>query len=334
MTQRALASIRDETLAVLRSHVAPGERVALLDFPSYDNAGDSLIYAGEIRYLEESNVQVDYVSDVHTHHDGLLRDRVGAGTIFLRGGGNFGDRWPGHQRFREGIVERFPHNKIVCLPQGIDYADPAALRRTADLYSKHSDLTLLLRERKSYDLAIAAFPDNRVEYCPDMAFGAQIDSSPGGSAVDVVKLLRVDSEGIDHGAVDLGASSVQADWGLRGPDRALWNAITLPTRIAYNVPRTTRILYPALARSYPFAAQLNLRVAQRILNQGSVVLTDRLHAAVLAAMMGKRVVALDNANKKVSGIYSAYLHRFDTVRLASTAAEAVEMVEDAVTRSR
>lgn len=334
MTQSALDTIRDETLAVLRRHIEPGERVALLDFPSYDNAGDSLIYAGETEYLRQVGVTVGYVSDLLTFEDSLLRSKVGSGTILLRGGGNFGDRWPAHQKFRERVVSRFPENKIICLPQGLDYANPDALHATASLYASHPDLTLMLRERRSYDVALAAFPKNTVEYCPDMAFGATIAGSPGGSAVDVVKLLRLDSEKLDHGDVHLNYTSIRVDWGLRGRELAAWQTITLPTRIAHNVPSTTRHLYPLIERSYRGTVHLNLRAAQRILNNAPVVLTDRLHAAVLAGMMGKQVVAMDNANKKVSSIYDAYLHRFDNVRFAASAGEAADLLAEAVARSR
>ncbi|MEU3475559.1 polysaccharide pyruvyl transferase family protein [Rhodococcus sp. NPDC006774] len=334
MTRETIDAIREETLAVLRTHASPGDRVAHLDFPNHYNAGDSLIYAGEVEYLKRLNVHVDYVSDPFTHNDALLEERIGDGTLFLQGGGNFGDRWPIDQKFRESIVARFPRNKIVCLPQSIDFADTDALMRTAALYAEHPDLTLMLRERRSYKMALAHFPSNRVEYCPDMAFGADVARSAEGSAVDVVKLLRADSESLGHESVKIDASSVQYDWGLRGTDLAISTAVMLPTLIAQHFPRANRLLYPALLRSYEQTAKLNLRVAQRILNLAPVVLTDRLHAAVLAAMMGKRVVAMDNANKKVSGIYDAYLHRFDNVRFASTTDEAAELVRQAVSDSR
>jgi exopolysaccharide biosynthesis predicted pyruvyltransferase EpsI len=334
MTRETIDAIREETLAVLRTHASPGDRVAHLDFPNHYNAGDSLIYAGEVEYLKRLNVHVDYVSDPFTHNDALLEERIGDGTLFLQGGGNFGDRWPIDQKFRESIVARFPRNKIVCLPQSIDFADTDALTRTAALYAEHPDLTLMLRERRSYELALAHFPGNRVEYCPDMAFGADVARSAEGSAVDVVKLLRADSESLGHESVKIDASSVQYDWGLRGTDLAISTAVMLPTLIAQHFPRANRLLYPALLRSYEQTAKLNLRVAQRILNLAPVVLTDRLHAAVLAAMMGKRVVAMDNANKKVSGIYDAYLHRFDNVSFASTTDEAAELVRQAVSDSR
>lgn len=334
MTHETVDAIREETLSVLRPHASPGDRVAHLDFPNHYNAGDSLIYAGEVEYLKRLDVHVDYVSDPFTHNDALLEERIGDGTLFLQGGGNFGDRWPIDQRFREAIVARFPRNKIVCLPQSIDYSDTDALRRTAALYAQHRDLTLMLRERRSYELALDHFPSNRVEYCPDMAFGADIAHSTEGTAVDVVKLLRADSESLGYASVDIDASSVQYDWGLHGTDLAISAAVTLPTRIAHSFPKTNRLLYPALVRSYEQTAKLNLRVAQRILNLAPVVLTDRLHAAVLAAMIGKRVVAMDNANRKVSGIYDAYLHRFDNVHFAATPDAAADLVRQAVSDSR
>lgn len=330
MTQQALDTIRAETVSVLCRHLAPGDRVALLDFPTHNNSGDSLIYAGEAAYLKRLHVRVDYVSDLMSHNDAILRDRVESRTILLHGGGNFGDRWPAHQKFREGIVSRFPNNKIVGLPQGLEYADPEALARTSAIYARHPDLTLLLREQRSYDIAVEHFPANQVEYCPDMAFGTDIAESPGGSDVDVVRLLRVDSEKVDHGTVEFDYSSAQYDWGLAGLDVARWNVLTFPTRVVYNIPRSTRLLYPAIARLYSRLIETNLRAAQRILNMGPVVLTDRLHAAVLAGMMGKQVVALDNANKKISGIHRDYLHRFDNVRFAATTREAGELVCDAV----
>lgn len=330
MTGSALDSIRNETRAVLSRHVDADEHVALLDFPLHHNAGDSLIWVGQSNYLEELGVKPCYVSDLFTHSDELLQNRVGRNTIFLNGGGNFGDRWSEVQQFRERIISAYPHNKIVALPQGIDYADPGELEKTAAVYAQHPDLTLLLRETRSYEIALEHFPHNRVDFCPDLAFGAHISPDTAEPSVDVVKLLRVDSEKADHGTVETKHSSVQYDWGLHGRNLAVWHALTVPTRITHSYPRTTTTLYPALSRFYPRIAALNLRVARRILSQGRVVLTDRLHAAVLAAMMGKQVIAMDNANKKVSGIYTAYLHRFENVRYAATTADAADMVAQAV----
>ncbi|MBD8506374.1 hypothetical protein HT102_07755 [Hoyosella sp. G463] len=50
-------------------------------------------------------------------------------------------------------------------------------------------------------------------------------------------------------------------------------------------------------------------------------MTDRLHAAVLGLLMGKRVVALDNANGKISAIYDDYMHELEGIELCGSLAE-------------
>jgi exopolysaccharide biosynthesis predicted pyruvyltransferase EpsI len=39
--------------------------------------------------------------------------------ILLHGGGNFGDVWPGFQRFREQVIRESPNRRIIQLPQTI-----------------------------------------------------------------------------------------------------------------------------------------------------------------------------------------------------------------------
>lgn len=42
--------------------------------------------------------------------------------IFLQGGGNLGDKWLNEERLRRTIIESFPNNKIVILPQTIYFS--------------------------------------------------------------------------------------------------------------------------------------------------------------------------------------------------------------------
>jgi pyruvyl transferase EpsO len=82
-------------------------------------------------------------------------------------------------------------------------------------------------------------------------------------------------------------------------------------------------LHPSVARSFDAMSWLNLKAAKRILAPGRTVITDRLHAAVLAQLMGRDVIAVDNANHKISRIHEAYMGRIGNVRMAASFNEAI-----------
>jgi pyruvyl transferase EpsO len=65
-----------------------------------------------------------------------------------------------------------------------------------------------------------------------------------------------------------------------------------------------------------------------MVSDGRVVVTDRLHATVLAALLGRPVVARDNSTHKISTIYEDYLRRFPSVSLATDAESAAAMVRE------
>ncbi|MCD2158325.1 polysaccharide pyruvyl transferase, partial [Rhodococcus cerastii] len=63
METTAIEKIQADTLTVLRALFEPGQSVALLDFPDHFNAGDHLIWLGQLKYLEQLGVQVSYTAD-------------------------------------------------------------------------------------------------------------------------------------------------------------------------------------------------------------------------------------------------------------------------------
>lgn len=322
MTSPALDTIRTESLGVLASLTTPGERVALLDFPSHQNAGDSLIYMGEMEYFSKLGVKVAYISDIHRHDKKTLREKIGDGTIFLHGGGNFGDRWPEFQQFRDDLVATYHENRIIALPQSMEYQNKEALAQTQKAYESHPNLTLMMREDRSLHEAQRAFQNTEVIFCPDLALGARISQVTKPAQYSAVKLMRMDSERIQREPIKTQTFTPQYDWGLTGLDQKQWKLIRTPGRLASLFPSCSRVLYPALERSYSMQADLNLKAAKQTLAQGEIVITDRLHAAVLGALLGSPVIALDNSYGKISSIFDAYLHRIPNIFYAATTQDA------------
>lgn len=326
--QHAIGQIQNDTLRVLSRNIPAGP-AALLDFPSHQNAGDSLIYAGEIAYLDRIASNIRYICDIERYDPVALRNRVPEGPILLHGGGNFGDRWPRYQVFRERVIKEFPDRPVIALPQSMEFRSSSALEAARNSLARHANLTLLLREHRSFSEAVATFgQSNNVEYCPDLAFGAGFQAvAKTEHSVDVVQILRRDSERIEREMIALPCSTAEFDWGLTGLDAALWRLARIPGRVALTTPAISRRIYPVLAGSYRAQAQLNLRRARLTLQTGRILLTDRLHAAVLGALIGMRVVALDNSYGKISAVYRDYLHKFDNVEFADSGYSARAAVE-------
>jgi exopolysaccharide biosynthesis predicted pyruvyltransferase EpsI len=317
------------TGAILQDLLPDGPHVALLDFPAHDNAGDSLIHLGQMAHLRRLGLVVRYLADDRTYSPTVLRRRHPDGPIFIQGGGNLGDLWPLRQDFRERLLREHPDRPIVQLPQSMDFRDRGRQTRASAAFHAHPDLTLLLRDEASLSRARAAFPGVRTEFCPDLAPGAGPQQRTGTATHDVVQLMRTDGEQTgDHRiAVPRGATMLRTDWGFRGADRLRWDLLRVPSALARHAPPLRGPLQATVERTFTAIAAHNVDRARAVLSRGRVVVTDRLHAAVLAALMSIPVVALDNCSGKISAAYDAYLHALPGLTFARTTDEAAAQLD-------
>lgn len=326
MNTGALRAVQHQTVEILRKVLPAGPDVAVLDFPAHPNAGDTLIYLGQEQYLQQLGYRVRYLADYVDFDEALLRRRLPEGPILMQGGGNLGDRWAHTQAFRERVISRLHDRSIVQMPQSIEFRDPANAERARRVFGDHPDLVILIRDHQGVETARRLFPETRVEFCPDLALGFGEVQPSGPPTSDVVMLLRADSErAADHSQLAFPEHlSVSAtDWHHEGARRAAWTLLTQPRRGTQRSP-VRRALYPWNAASSKAMAHLNLSSARAILSEGRIVVTDRLHAAVLGALMGKPVVVMDNAYGKIRPIYDDYLSPLGRIQFATNAAEAAQ----------
>lgn len=309
----------------------PAEPVALLDFPNHANAGDVLIHSGERAYLDELGIDVAYEASLETYDGQVLARRLPSGPILLHGGGNFGDRYAPYQEFRERIVAEHPDRRIIVLPQSMEYRSEENLQRTRSVYSRHPALTLLIRDAAMCERVRGHFPRNRVLYCPDLAFGHGPIRAPEPQ-IDVVVLRRTDSESAHRGGdvlAGLPEDTLEIDWGFDqfGEDLRWWPRALLVRWL--NVPGVLRHrAHEFTARTFAKQTQVIVDNAVSKLAHGRVVVTDRLHAGVYRALMGRPVVMVDNANGKLSAAYRDYLHRFAVVSIASDFDDAARRAQE------
>jgi len=338
---RSLSLIRGQTRKILEDVVGSGTTVALLDFPSHHNVGDSMILMGEASYLAQGDNVTGYVADITRYDQATLRRRVPNGPILMHGGGNFGDIWPLHQPFRERIVQEFPDRKIVQLPQTVYFQSVAAAAQANEILGRHRDYTLLVRDKLSLERARVQLPDVRAIFCPDSALGWE-PKIPAGQRKQnrMVVLARRDKEAssglLDNLGSTVGPDDKVVDWGLTGGDRIIWDVVRLPARFAKLFPRarSSRLLYPLFVFSYRKNAELNIRAGIRELAGAELVVTDRLHAHILAGLLGIRHLVLDNNYGKVSSIYNDYTHLFSTAEFVADTASISDHIRNALNKVR
>jgi exopolysaccharide biosynthesis predicted pyruvyltransferase EpsI len=325
------ASASDSALLPL---VSPGSAVALLDFPYHDNFGDAAIWSGERVWLGRHGITVRYLADVGRYDAAELAALHPEGPILLHGGGNFGDIWPEHQTFRESVLRDFPDRVIVQMPQTLGFGSSAEQARVADAMAWHEQFTVLVRDERS--LGLAREMGLTAELVPDAALNLGRLARRGRSRNAVLVLARTDHEGsglLDYVLANPDPHQVVADWHLPAARRHLWTGMkTLPRAVrrleAGSSPRLAVVR--RLSPVYDAMAELMVRAAVRQLSAADVVVTDRLHAHVIASLVGIPHVVLDNNYGKVKGVFDAFTHTAPAAVFAESPAAAIELARGLV----
>jgi pyruvyl transferase EpsO len=300
-----LASLRAEIDRVLAPLVSGARRVALLDYPDFPNVGDSAIWLGQKAWLRRAGLRPVYSADRKHYSEARLRRKLGDGVILFSGGGNLGDLWEDHQRFRETVIAAFPDNPVVVLSQSVHFQRPETLERARRAFDAHPHLTLLLREQRSLGRARELF-EASCALCPDMAFALDPLCRPGPRTCDVLELLRTDQE-----ASGAPRSAGALDWVRDEPTALLRVQRALRARVARAGPREP--LRGLLQATYDPVARQRLRRGAALLASAGRVVTDRLHAHVLCLLLGIPHELRDNSYGKNRAFFDTWTRDLEGV---------------------
>ncbi|WP_265501117.1 polysaccharide pyruvyl transferase family protein [Paracoccus beibuensis] len=300
---------------------------SVVDYPAYNNMGDLAIWMGQRQVLRDVfrkdpryvASQQDYRKDI----DKFCTD----GIIFINGGGNFGNLWPSHQEFRLRIIRDYPHRKIVQLPQSICFSGPEHLEETKSLIGSHKNFHLCVRDQTSFDFAVREF-DCPVYMAPDAAHCIPTYSAETATR-EIFSLVRRDKESSIPDLRDLLSQyGPTADW--EGIDRYFYEnegAIDrlFRRRLQYKFS-SSRIMMSYRLKMYDRLARNSIDKGTKLLSQGEMIVSDRLHAHIICVLMGKRHIAIDNANGKV-GEYIRKWGDFGLTRLVESRKSLLQSLE-------
>ncbi|KAJ3079694.1 hypothetical protein HK102_003574, partial [Quaeritorhiza haematococci] len=301
---KCIRKIQRTISTTIKSIIDPErDPVLFLSVPEHWNLGDSFISAGSLELFNDFSPGIVPLpcteTDCVNHFDNITRllTHHGPNSVLLfQGGGNFGDLWRWSQSERNAFVQNFPTTRIVFGPQSVHYENKTVLKEDVEIFGKHTSLTMLFRDYESMQiLRDAGVAEHQMRWCPDMAFMLGPRWPVSDPVVDILFLSRQDKEKITSFGDNI--SHLKAFWSssnLTFEDHDWADAFTL-TNVSSE------------AKSAPIRDQQSFRVhiANKLLSRGRVIVTDRLHAVILATLMGKPHVFVENSYGKIRNMMRA-----------------------------
>ena len=164
----------------------------LFDQPYFSNVGDTLIFQGELDFLQT----IPYSCKGRYSSDILCIPKLPEKSLVLfNGGGNFGDIWPRAHEFRIRVMKANNKCRFFIFPQTVGYLNSKKIRDDADFFSRF-DCTICVRDRRSYEVLKNVFV-NKILLLPDMAFCIDMQkwkSSVSSENAGGIYLRRADCE--------------------------------------------------------------------------------------------------------------------------------------------
>ena len=287
-----------------------------LELPYYENIGDTLIWEGTLRFLEQSRFKCLYTASSRTF---VYRELPKTAIILLQGGGNFGDLWPEPHQFQKKVIELYPRNRVIVLSQTVWYENPEKLAEDETFFASHPNVTLCARDQVSFDFMHAHFQNNTVLLVPDMAFFVDFERYGHKEHLTSRTLYakRTDKELKSDEWPDYVPRNAEVhDW-------PTYERKTCKYTVADAIER--RLNYWANARGIKgknrwidwlrnhFYRPQYIKDCVRFIDRYDVIYSTRLHIAIAGAMMGKQVRILDNSYGKNFGFYESWLKDWENV---------------------
>lgn len=266
-------------------------RIFVMLAADYGNLGDVAITYAQTKFLSDNFEDYDVIdfpiSKTVTHLKSLKKVIKSDDIITIVGGGNTGDLYDGIEYCRQLIIKNFHNNKIVSFPQTINYSSSKMGKRrlafSKKIYGNHPDLTLVARERRSYNKYKHYYPKCKVVFTPDIVLSYA--HKPKSNRSGALFCMRNDKEKLfDSNKI----SEIE-------------NMVSSFQNIEYRDTHVDKDQMSITER------EVELDKIWSAFASKKLVVTDRLHGMIFAVITGTPCIAFDNTTKKVSGVYNEWL---------------------------
>ncbi len=336
--QQSPSSLAQRLIDTFKPLIDPARPVALIDYPDYQNAGDHAIWLGTKALLKQLGVELSYQCSMQSYNRAAMTEALGDGTILMQGGGNFGDLYA-HHEFRHRVLQDFPGNRVVVMPQTVMFFSDEAMRRSAKIFATHGKVTIAARNALSFHILQKHFaPGADIVLTPDCANMLEDLRRFEYPVFDVVWLSRTDIEtGYSIPIAEItrlpGLKTLNANLGTF-PDGI---TMTLAAEVSGQkllVSDWLRCQFQSkedaaayYALDFDTKSKFWVERAIRLLSGGRIVITDRLHGHILCTLAGIPHILLNNNYGKNIAYYETWSRPSPLCQLAPTPRHAWDMAQ-------
>ena len=292
----------------------------LLITPEHSNLGDHAIAAAEKALFKDfflfeiTERSLDKFFK-YFRHSLSLKLLFGKSDILIHGGGFIGTIWPYSDILTQQIIELLPHSRIILLPNTIFFSDDEEGRKWLEdarkVYNSHKNITVCTREKLSYDNALLLLDDHsRVKLIPDMVLSLD-ECREGQERSGAVLCLRKDREK----TMDDADSTEIYNWTNKIFDSVKEADMCLD----HNVHPENRI--EELEKQF------------ETFSRAELVITDRLHGMIFAAITGTPCAVFFSMSHKVKGVYDWCLSDAEYIQSVENCADIAAFYEKIKGRS-
>ena len=268
-------------------------KVILMGVPHHNNLGDSAIALAERQFIKANFPMEQYYEISEETLEKCIdkvREYVKEGDIiFLHGGGNLGDEYLYIEEARRKVIEIFPNNEIIIFPQTMHFSETdkgrEELEKSKKIYGKHKKLTVVAREKVSYEEMKKQFKYNRVIQTTDM----------------VTYLNETREEKKREGILLILRNDIERNL---NPEQM--------SRLEQIIKKYfKKIEYNDTAKGEPIKENERKQKLEEMFakyRQAQLVITDRLHGMIFAAITSTPCIAFKNYNHKIEATYETLKH--------------------------
>lgn len=277
--------------SVLSKFNVQGDRIiyAITPPPKLSNLGDQAqvvaIYDWLKRnYPKHSIVEVnkdEVINCVNSFKNKVTQSDL----IVLHSGGNLGDRGLWSETSRRMMISNFPNNKILSLPQTINFRNTKngqrELETSKKIYNSHSQLTVVARDNESFNLANKYFNKCLTDKAPDfvLSYSTQhLDLENKPTNGKVLFCLREDDE-----------SDISKEQRERMLENSKLEYDTFDTTISENINNDQR--------------KQKLDDVLKMFSEYEYIVTDRFHGLIFAILCKKPTVVLKTVDHKLTSAF-------------------------------